>query len=140
MYRVKLQFDCTPLFQAHFILGSRDINYGGHLGNDSLVALLQESRILWLRSHNYSSEVDIDGAGWIQADLQVQYIKEAFLGDTIAVTLGAVDIQSRGFTLLYKITKESDLIALAATNLLFMDYASRKLTTIPINFSKILTK
>jgi len=139
MPRVKLQFDGPELFTATFVLGSRDINYGGHLGNDQLVTLLQEARIHWLRELGYTSELEIEGAGWIQADLQVQYLKEAFLGDTIHISLGVTDIHTRGFSLLYKVSKEDQVIALACTNMLFMDYASRMLISIPPNFKNIIS-
>lgn len=138
MSRVKLQFDGPELFTAAFVLGSRDINYGGHLGNDHLVSLLQEARIHWLRDLGYTSELEIEDAGWIQADLQVQYLKEAFLGETIHISLGAADINTRGFSLLYKVSKADQIIALACTNMLFMDYASRRLVSIPENFKKII--
>jgi acyl-CoA thioesterase FadM len=59
-----------------------DVNYGGHMGNDSLLGLLHEARVQFL-AHYGLSELDIGGLwGIIMADSVIVYKSEAFPGET----------------------------------------------------------
>ena len=58
------------LTEVKVLVRISDINYGNHLGNDSLVSIIHEARILWLKSLNYT-ELNIEGTGLIMSDLAV---------------------------------------------------------------------
>lgn len=135
MARVKLTYpkDHT-IFTTEFRVRARDVNYGAHVGNDALVGLLQEARIDWLRSMGYSSELDVEGKGLVQADLQVQYIAESFLGDILTIHLAITEQTKYGFELAYLVKRDTIHIALASSNLLFIDYKLKQLRPCPEPF------
>ena len=61
MARVKIDLPQAFQFQTEIQVRISDINYGGHLGNDALLALLQEARVQMLKQYKWS-EVDIEGS------------------------------------------------------------------------------
>jgi acyl-CoA thioester hydrolase len=54
MARVKLSIPEHTIFTTDIAVRITDINYGNHLGNDALVSILQEARMQWLTSNNYT--------------------------------------------------------------------------------------
>jgi Predicted thioesterase len=87
----------------HAYRSGRDINYGGHLGNDRVLGLAHEARVRWLASHDLS-EADVGGAGLIMADAALVFRQEAFLGDVLDVALGAAEARRSSFDLVYLLT------------------------------------
>lgn len=139
MARITLDFNGEIIFTAILEVRVSDINYGGHLGNDRLVAILQEARVKWLRSLGYSSELNIEKLGLIQADLCVQYKLESHLGDVLQVHLAITNISKVGFELNYQVLKDDSIVvAIASSTLVFYDYSRSKVASIPPNFSKQL--
>lgn len=115
----------------------RDINYGGHLGNDSLVGILHEARVD-LFNRLGCSELDLgDGkTGIIMIDLAVNFKNEAFLFDHIIVYTHIDEISNASFRIFHKIIREKDniLIALAEIGLVCFDYKKRSISDIPEEF------
>lgn len=104
-----------------------DLNYGGHLGNDRLLALVQEARVAFLAERGLS-ELD---AGWpslIMADAAVLYQGEAFAGDELRFAVAAREPGRVGFRLFTRVTRPADgaAIALVETGLVCFDYAQRR--------------
>lgn len=115
-----------------------DLNYGNHVGNDSIVSLIHQARVLWLATLGFT-EFDVDGASLIQADLEVSYKQELFYPDMLAVDLFAGDISSAGFEILYHLKNNAgETIALAKTGIVFFDYESRSVMAMPEAFRQIL--
>lgn len=133
MDRVKIRFPASVIFTAEIVVRVGDINYGGHLGNDRLIGILQEARALWLRKNGYT-ELDIEGFGIIQADLAVQYKAEAFAGELLHIHLSIGQWLPVGFTLYYQVVCEDRPVATAFTNLLFRDYRLQKTVPVPVAF------
>ncbi|GAA4320783.1 thioesterase family protein [Compostibacter hankyongensis] len=134
MSRIKIELPETFSFSTHIPVQVRDINYGGHLGNDSLVSLLHEARIRYLQSLG-CSELDACGTGLIMSDLAVTYKGEGFRGDELLVEIAAGEFSSRGFDLLYRVGCRREtgtiLIATAKTGMLCFDYSTRKVAALP---------
>ena len=111
------------------------INYGGHLGNDAVLALTHEARIRFLRQLG-CSELDAFGSGLIMTDAAVVYQGEGFLGDTLEAAIWVEALSSRGFELYYRFTCEraqtQHPIALVKTGMLCFDYNSRR----PVHLSE----
>lgn len=111
-----------------------DINYGNHLGNDSLVSILHEARMRWLHSHSLG-ELDAGGAGMIMVELHVQYKAEAFFADELEVILSRKESGSRGFTLGYLVQKRMQdkiiTVAEAETKMLCYNYDLKKVVALP---------
>lgn len=102
-----------------------DVNYGDHVGNDSLVAIIHEARVQFLNHYGYT-ELDIEGIGLIMSDLMVEFKNESFYKDIILVKIGAGDISKVSFELIYQLTtlRENKKIAIAnaKTTMICFDY------------------
>lgn len=118
---------CTGL-----VVRVTDLNYGGHLGNDRLLALLQEARVAFLADHGWS-ELDCAGAGLIMTDAAIQYRGEAFAGDLLDIEVAPGDATRTGFRIFYRLTRRGDaaIIAVAETGMACYDYARRRVVPLP---------
>ena len=132
MPRIKLNELPVYPFSTEIPVRITDINYGGHLGNDSLLSLIHEARIQFLASLGYS-ELDCGGVSLIMTDSAIVYKTEVFAGDVLKFEIGAYEISRTGFRISYKITKRRDnvLAALAETGMLAFDYKNKKLSPLP---------
>ena len=131
MSRVKIKFpDEKPLFSCSISVRIGDINYGNHLGNDSVLSIIHEARMQLLKSWG-GNELDIKNNSLIMADVMFSYRGEAFYGDKLNVDIYADDITDRSFDLLYHISAEQNGqvkdIAHAKTGMLCFDYNTRKI-------------
>lgn len=116
------EFSCTITLQP------RDINYGGHLGNDSLVSLLGTARAGMFRSVGLSEGNLGDGrTGIIMADLTVSFKAEAFMFDELQIDTHVGEIGHSGFRIFHRVRKGQTIIAFAETGMVAFDYAKRKI-------------
>ena len=139
MARIKIELPEKKLFTIELAVRITDINYGNHLGNDSLVSILHEARMRWLRSLTYT-ELNIDGTGLIMSDLAVEYTAESFYGDKLTITIFVDDISAAGFDLYYSITNQNELsIAKAKTGMVCYNYEKKKVVSIPGALRAILS-
>lgn len=142
MSRVKIEFP-EKFFDKIYSIPVRiiDINYGNHLGNHSLVGIIQEARMLFLQQHNFT-ELEVNGTGLIMADLAVEFKNESFYGDIIQIKLAAVINSKVNFDFYYKIfVLKNDveiLIAKAKTGMVCYNYAIKKVASIPDELKRIL--
>jgi acyl-CoA thioester hydrolase len=140
MARLKIQLPEQFIYTTQMELRIGDINYGGHLANDAVLALVHEARLRFLDTMNYS-EKNIESRGLIMNDAAIVYKSEAFHGDIIIIQIALDDISNTGFDLYYKISnKETGKdIAWVKTGLTFFDYATRKISSTPDEFLKKAT-
>lgn len=130
MARVKINFpDHDPLFRTTIPVRIGDVNYGGHVGNDSFLSLIHEARMRWLRSKGYD-ELNAGGVSLIMADVAIAYKTEAFYGDELEVVLYANEVTNTSFDLLYRFSVRrngalKDVIH-AKTGMVCFDYQVRK--------------
>lgn len=133
----KIRLELPEKFNFHTEIPVRitDLNYGGHLGNDSVLTLIHEARVRFLKNYGYK-ELDICGAGLIQADAVIIYKQEAYFGMVIdfAVTVG--DFTNAACDFFYVLTDKSTgkEIARAKTRTAFFDYRLRKKLPVPDEF------
>jgi len=135
MPRIKLVIPEILPFVTELDIRVADINYGGHLGNDAVLALLHEARLRFLGARGWS-ETDIAGAGLIMTDAVVVYRSEAFHGERVRIGVGVDDCQKCGCDIVYRMTASPDgrEIARAKTGMAFFNYATRKVVPIPPAF------
>ena len=62
MARIKINIPPGFITTLSIPVRITDLNYGNHLGNDSLVSILHEARVQWLKLNGYT-ELDIEGTG-----------------------------------------------------------------------------
>ncbi len=141
MGRVKLLIPEHKIFSTEIAVRITDINYGNHVGNDAFVRLIHEARVQWLARENYT-ELNIEGASLIMADLAVEYKGESFYGDILKIDISVGEISRAGFELYYQIQVNRNenriLIAKAKTGMVCYNYAEKKVRELPEKFSAIL--
>ncbi len=138
MARIKLDLPDSFIFETSMKIRISDINYGGHLGNDSVLSLMHEARYRFFNALGYKDELSIEGVGTIQADVAITYRGEAFHGDEILVQIAIADISKKSFEVLYYLSCQGKEIARAKTGIAMFSYAEGKVCNIPKNFlSKI---
>jgi acyl-CoA thioester hydrolase len=130
MPRVKLELPTHVLFTAEIPARITDVNYGGHLGNDSLLSILHEARVQFLKKFGFS-ELNIGGAGIMMTDAVLVYKAEIFYGDVLVVEIGVDDIQAAGADIMYRVMVNGNEAARAKTGIVFFDYANRKILHTP---------
>lgn len=135
MARISIDIPETLPFSTSIDIRISDINYGGHVGNDTVLALLHEARMRWLHQSGHT-ELDFFGAGLIMSDAAIIFKAELFYGDQLTVAMGVSDITRVGFTLLYRVTRTTDLAVavLAKTGMVCYAYSRKKVSPLPAAF------
>ena len=134
MPRLHINLPEKFIFSTEIPVRVSDLNYGGHVGNDTMLTLLQEARIQMYRGLGFKDETSFEGPiGQIIIDAAVQYKAESFLGDVLIVQIAADDFTKFGFDLFYKVTNKSSgqEIARGKTAIVCFDYQLRKVARIP---------
>jgi acyl-CoA thioester hydrolase len=139
MPRVEIELPASFVFRTQIPIRIGDINYGGHLGNDAVLAIAQEARVRLLRDHGFT-ELDVGGVGLVMADAAVVYRAEGRYGMVLDVDVAAADVRSRGFELVYRLADAASgaEIARVKTGILFFDYGARKIARMPEAFRAVL--
>ncbi|MCB0753045.1 MAG: thioesterase family protein [Ignavibacteriae bacterium] len=132
MSRIKLILPKHTNYSIQIDIRISDINYGGHLGNDSVLSLIHEARIRLLKDKGFS-EIDIDGVGIIMVDSVIVYSSEGFYGDRVQIDVAVDDISSTGCDIFYRLVNlENDKeIAKAKTGIVFFDYKTKRISRTP---------
>ncbi|HEX4876186.1 MAG TPA: thioesterase family protein [Chitinophagaceae bacterium] len=134
MPRVKIDLPATFSFSCKIQVRITDINYGGHLGNDSVLSIIHEARVQYLQQLGYT-ELNLAGAGLIMADAAIEFKSEVFYGETITASVAAGAISKIGFDLYYKLENQengnSKTIAIVKTGMICFDYAKKKIMAVP---------
>jgi len=140
MPRVRLKpLDHYP-FSTQIAVRVTDLNYGGHLGNDSLLSLVHEARVAFLSSHGFS-EIDCGGVSLTMGDAAIVYQGEAYAGDELNIEVAAGEPSESGFRLFYRLIRSRDRanIALAETGMVCFDYKAKKIRPLPKAVADICT-
>jgi acyl-CoA thioester hydrolase len=138
MARVRFDLQGRKIFRTRIRVRVDDVNYGGHLGNDSVLTLCHEARIRFF-AENGQSEMNLFGKSIIMTDAMVLYKSEGNWGDDIEITLSMADIGRRGFDLYYLLECGQREIARVKTGIAFFDYRRHKITTCPEGFVEKFT-
>ncbi len=141
MARLKLEMPEKCIGTFSIPVRITDINYGNHVGNDSIVSIVHEARIQFLKKLN-CTELDVFGTSLIMGDLQVEFKNESFYGDMLEVNIYAGTISKVSFDLFYEISvtrnNEAILIANARTGMVCFNYEKKKLEPVPTELRKLL--
>ncbi len=132
MDRIKISIPETSHFRTLIQVQIGDINYGGHLANDAYLRIAHEARLQML-DHFGWSEMDFEGFSLIMIDAGIQFMSEAFRGDTLGIDISITDLSQRGYNLLYHFrSNEGKSVAKIRTGMCFFDYTSRRLAVLPL--------
>lgn len=132
MPRIKLKSLKNYSFCTEINVRITDLNYGGHLGNDSLLSMIHEARVAFL-GHFGFSEKNCGGVSLIIADTAVVYQNEAFAGDVLCFEVAAGEPTRCGFRLFFRVTRKADEIpvALVENGMVCFDYHSGAVKPLP---------
>ena len=134
MARIKIEIPPKFNFTTEIPIRITDLNYGGHVGNDTILSIIHEARVRFLNHHGYK-ELNIGGVGLIMSDVAIEFKNELFWGDTVKASVTATDFSKVGFDILYKLEKETEggtkLVALSKTGMVCYDYGLKKIAPVP---------
>ena len=138
MARIKIDLPNQFPFTTEIPVRITDLNYGAHVGNDTILSLIHETRMQWLLNLGYTSELSIEGIGLIMADAGIEFKSELFYGEKIFASLAVTGLTKIGFDIYYKLEKGNSakrtVVALAKTGMLCFDYQKRKIASVPEEF------
>lgn len=139
MARAKIELPEKFIFSTEIEIRISEINYGGHLGNDSLLTILQEARLRFLKHHGFS-EKNVAGYSIIMADAVIIYKSQAYYGEVLSIEISLADFSKHACDMIYRVCKKSEgkEVARAKTRIAFFDYQQNKTVTIPESFLTIL--
>jgi YbgC/YbaW family acyl-CoA thioester hydrolase len=134
MPRLKIELPTLFSFSTKIPLRITDLNYGGHVGNDTVLTLIHEARMQFLKNAGYS-ELDFAGVGMIMSDVMIEFKNELFYGDVLIASVTAGEFSKVGFDLFYKLEKAQNdttiLVATAKTGMVCYDYQKKKVVSVP---------
>src|SRR5688572_28069329 len=134
MSRIKINLPPRFSFTCTIPVRITDVNYGGHVGNDTVLSIIHEARMQFLKDLGYT-EMDLAGAGTIMADVAIEFKNELFYGDLVEASVVAAEISRIGFALYYKLEKEIEgkrkLMVAARTGMVCYDYSKKKIVSVP---------
>ncbi|MBX2968167.1 MAG: thioesterase family protein [Cyclobacteriaceae bacterium] len=134
MARIHIDLPEKFIFSIDLPVRVSDLNYGNHVGNDSILTLMQEARALFYRSLGFKNEIELDGPiGQVVADAAIVYKSESFFGDELCIEIGLGEFHKYGFDLFYKITNNTTgkETARGKTGIICFDYEKRKMAMVP---------
>lgn len=134
MARIKIDLPSSFHFTTQIPVRITDLNYGAHVGNDSVLGMLHEARVRYVKQWGYT-ELDMAGVGMIMSDAVLAFRGESFYGDVWIIDVQAAEFSRVGFELYYRVRTERDgrlqLIAEAKTGMICFDYTARKPVAVP---------
>lgn len=134
MARIKVELPEQFAFSTTIPVRITDLNYGKHVGNDTILSMIHEARVQYLRQLGYG-ELDLEGVGLIMSDVAIEFKSELFYGDEVHVSVAAGDFSKISFDLYYKLEKRAGdktvPVAVAKTGMVCYDYNKKKVTAIP---------
>jgi acyl-CoA thioesterase FadM len=134
MARIKIDLPESFSFVVSIPVRITDLNYGGHVGNDSILSIAHEARMKFLGQHGFS-EMDLGGVGLIMSEAALEFKKELFYGETAIVSIACSGFNRVGFEIYYRMEKEINgrrqLVAVIKTAMVGFDYKKGKIAAIP---------
>jgi acyl-CoA thioesterase FadM len=135
MARVKIELPEKFSFQTQIPIRITDLNYGNHVGNDTILSILHEARVQYLQKFGFA-ELDFAGTGLIMSDVAIEFKNEIFYGEKIIASVAAGEFSKAMFDVFYKLEKETPqqariLVAVAKTAMVCYDYYLKKIVAIP---------
>jgi acyl-CoA thioester hydrolase len=139
MSRIDVDLPERVLFTTEIPIRVGDINYGGHLGNDAVLSIAQEARARFYASHGFS-ELECDGASTAMVNAALIYGAEGKYGMVLRVEIGAADVRSREFDLLYRMVEAASgkEVARVKTGIVSIDLTTRRIVRLPERLRRAL--
>src|SRR5688500_201630 len=132
MARTRLQLPASFSFSTLLPVRITDVNYGGHVGNDTILTLLHEARVQYIQSLGFT-ELNFGGPGLIMADVGIEFRNEVFYGTILKAYVTINEFSGAGFDIYYKLVtaQEEQVVAVAKTGMVCYDYNLKKVVAVP---------
>ena len=135
MARIKIDLPAKFSYSTNIPIRITDINFGGHVGNDTILSIVHEARAKFIQHLGYD-ELNFWGVGTIMSDVAIEYKDQIYYGDEILASVAVGEITKVAFDLFYKLEKRSGdgklaTVALAKTWIVCYDYDLKKVAAIP---------
>ena len=141
MARLKIELPVKLVATVSIPVRITDINYGNHLGHNSLVEIVHEARVQFLNQHGFT-ELNVAGTALIMKELLVEFINESFYNDLLEINIFSGEITAVSFELFYQIAVNRNerkmIIALAKTVMVCYNYEIKKVRPLPPQLKSIL--
>jgi acyl-CoA thioester hydrolase len=142
MARIKVELPEKFSFSTSIPIRITDLNYGGHVGNDTILSLIHEGRVQFLQQFGLE-ELKFAGVGLIMGDAAIEFKNELFHGDIVKVSVAATEFTKISFDLYYKLEKingdKTEPVAFAKTGMICFDYGRKKVVAIPEGVKEKIT-
>ena len=142
MQRIKVELPAHFVFTTTLQVRITDLNYGGHVGNDSFLSLVHEARQQFLRHFGYT-ELDFAGTSLIMADSAIEYKKELNYADEVRIAITAKDFDRIGFDIYYLLEVKTEegwgVAGKVKTGMMCFNYDLKKKTPVPAEAVEKLT-
>jgi acyl-CoA thioester hydrolase len=117
---------------AHRVV-HEDIDELGHAGNYQYIRWLQHAAVAHSTANGWPLERYRElGAGWVVRSHQITYLKPAFEGDEVVVITWVADMRPATSLRRYEVHRhDGELLARAATDWAFINYARQRPVRIP---------
>jgi len=132
--------DKLMVFEDTVLVMVNHINYGNHLGYDSVLSIIQEIRMRFLKKLNLSELSIENDVGYIITQAQVEYKSEAFHGDELHAKMYIKTINTRTMEIycILENCRNFRKVALCTTKHVFFNYRLRKVSNISEHTVNIL--
>ena len=107
MSRIKLELPEKFSFETIIPIRITDLNYGNHVGNDTLLSILHEARVQYLQRDGYG-ELNFGGFGLIMSDAAIEFRSEIFYGEKIIASVTTGEFTKFAFEVYYKLERENN--------------------------------
>lgn len=136
MPRIQFQLPEQFVFSTDIQIYISHVNQGGHLDNAQLLTLVSEARVRFFKSLGYT-EGNVAGSPIVVGDMVAQYKSEGFHGETMRVSMVPQDFNPYGFDLVYRMEcmDSAREVARGKIGIVFVDRATRKVATVPAEFT-----
>jgi acyl-CoA thioesterase FadM len=138
MARIRIELPGQFNFSAKIPIRITDLNYGGHVGNDTVLTLIHEARVQFLKQCGYE-ELNLEGVSLIMSDAGIEFKAELFYGDVVTAFVTATNFTRAGFDLFYKLMRDETAVALAKTGMICYNYDLRKIVSLPAEVKEKLS-
>lgn len=140
MARIRIALPESFAFSTTIPVRITDLNYGGHVGNDTVLSLLHEARMQFLHHFGYT-ELNFEGTGLIMSDVAIEFRSELFYGDVLKAHVTAGDFGKVGFDMYYKLVNEKNgkIATVAKTGMVCYNYDTKKMAVVPEEAVRRLT-
>ncbi len=130
MARIRIELPQQFYFSTKIPVRITDLNYGGHVGNDTVLGLIHEARVQFLKHYGYE-ELKLNGVSLIMSDAGIEFKAELFYGDVVTAFVVATNFTRVGFDLYYKLMRDETIVAAAKTGMVCYNYDTRKVASLP---------